>query len=367
MISTATLFRHFLLLVVGSLALSGMPRPAIADELPEEELTRILERLEAILDQAAETAGGRRAIAIRAFRDASSSGEKALEFYLQCVERVRFEERGRSQNDFRAWARERRSLHGEQSFQAALVLQLRWLLFSMSSREDEEIEDEEERAAKAMERATQALSMIRELGSNWSRYAPHQEMLRQDVFSTDFARAYRIDSDEGGSVANAPLPAANVFESTIMPPLRQARRIDDLRSAWALRIDQEQREFESRGGGNQRAPARDTDRARLFRSEHRPALLWRSEMDVFRAGGQRQAAPRLMEMLEQNVNEPHALDWLRELQQAIRGQITSGGDSASSASPPTATTSGGSSPSPGTGADSTADRSWDDFVEGDVE
>ena len=367
MIRTTTLIRHFLLLVVGSLALAGMTRPAAADALPEEELARILERLEAILDQAAETAGGRRAIAIRAFRDASSSGENALEFYLQCVERVRFEDRGRSQNDFRAWARERRSEHGDESFRAALVLQLRWLLFNMSSREDEEIEDEEEQAAKAMERATQALSLIRELGTNWSRYAPHQELLRQDVFTTDFARAYRIDSDEGGSVANAPLPTANVFESTIMPPLRQGRRVDDLRSAWALRIEQEQLEFESRGGGDRRNPGRDTDRARLFRSDHRPALLWRSEMDVFRAGGQRQAAPRLMELLEQNVNEPHALDWLRELQQAIREQITSGSDSASSPSPPAGSTSGGSSPSPGTGAGSAADRSWDDFVEGEIE
>lgn len=300
--------------------------------LSPDDAERLLARLEALRRQVEESQSGRLAVAVRSFRDGLSSGDKAVALYVQCIERVRFQDTGRSPSDFRDWQRQNRARLGDEGFKTALRVQLRWLLLCLDAAENEEGGDDEEgldadeQQARAVARGRVASRLMLDIGAQWSTLQEHQALLRENVFQTVFARAYDLSDRSVTGVAAAPLPAATVYDTMILPPLRDPTRLSALRAAWSARIEQEAREFLSTGEG--RGASRDTRNADRWRAEVLPELRWRAEMDILQHGGGRESAQQLLSMVEDNLRHRRAMEWAEELKFTLQSPGSRGTGSA---------------------------------------
>jgi hypothetical protein len=70
-------------------------------------------------------------MAIAAYREAMSTDDAAMDFYLKCIEKVNFEDQQRKNADFREWKRREGDKLSEQGFRLALRYQLRWLILTL--------------------------------------------------------------------------------------------------------------------------------------------------------------------------------------------------------------------------------------------
>lgn len=286
------------------LALFAIALPAAAESLSDSDRQLLLERLNAIKDAAEGKVGGRISTALTAFRAAMVSNEAAIELYLKCIEKLDFEDRNRSSQDFREWKRRQKDELSDAGLQLALRHQLHWLVLTL------EVASEPEKLATMGPKATAALDSI---FTHAEHLGGQQGVLRQSVISSVFARAYNVSNIKVENWPTEPLALADVYGRVILPPLRKAGEIEQLRAAWLNRIRQEALVREAWSGGGARNGQRDetarTPAFEKFLADERPNLVWQMEEDLFRAGDQRNAALRMLEHLERYVSHPQAAEW----------------------------------------------------------
>lgn len=300
--------------LIAALALAAQ---ATAQPLSDSDRQLLLERLNSIKDAAEGRVGGRIATALAAFREAMASNEAALALYVKCIEKLDFEDQKRSSQDFREWKRRQKDQLAEPGLQLALRHQLHWLVLTL------EVASDPDCLPKMGPRVIAALDSI---FSNAEHLAGQQGILRQAVTSSVFARAYNVSNIKVEDWPTEPLALASVYGTVILPPLRQAGDVEQLRTAWLNRIRQEAliREAWSGGGGPRGGPRNDdrneggrTPAFEKFLTDERPNLLWQMEEDLFRAGDQRNAALRMLEHLERYVSHPQAASWTDRFIQLI--------------------------------------------------
>ena len=304
------------------LAAQNEPEP-----LRDQDRTVLIEQLDNLRKRAAENATERFTGASGAFRQAVTSNEAAIELYVRCVEQVDFKERERDSSDFREWRKRNKDRLSDESFAAALRLQLRWLMLTL-------------RANSAPEQAgglgPEAASIIETIFRDPKALAPQVGVLTENVGGTVFARAYKIHHDRLEGWPMAPLEksgrgytAAPVYETVILPPLRGARNYDALRTAWAARIRQDEIAagfWSEEGERSEEGESLERDR---FLTETEPQLRWQAELDLFRAGDERTAAVKLLQHLEENLAHPQARAWEDEFRQLVNPpKDTPSGDTA---------------------------------------
>jgi hypothetical protein len=275
-----------------------------ADPLSDADREALLENLEKLRSAAIERADGRFQVAISAYRQAMSSNEAAMEFYLKCVEKVDFTDQQRKPADFRDWKRRESDRLSEEGLGLAMRHQLRWLVLTLQA------------ASAGADReglAPEAGTILDAIFAQAAGLRAQQQVLRQAVTDTVFARAYEIGGLRVENWPMAPLQLVQIYDEVLMPPNRKPDRIEELRALWIKRIQQESiiRELWSGGdggrGGNRGAPA-NTDYEK-FLAETLPDLQWQMEVDLFRAGDQRAAALRMLAHIEKNVTHAKAREW----------------------------------------------------------
>jgi len=155
-------------------------------------------------------------------------------------------------------------------------------------------------------------------------------VLRQPVLGTMFARAYDVNSLPAGEWPQDPLDLAQVFDTVLLPPLRNADRLSELREAWMRRIRYEaimhegwsaQDDGTSTSNGTKigtKAALRPPSYEKFLIDEV-PVLTWKMEEDLFKAGDQRAAALRMLEHLEKHITNRHAVDWAKSFVLLING------------------------------------------------
>ena len=122
----------------------------------------------------------------------------------------------------------------------------------------------------------------------------------------------------------APLDLTDIYENLILPPLRQPRKVDQLRSAWIRRINYEglmidkwQQPTRSRNGDVSASMER-------YLTKRRPEMIWAMEQDLFKAGDEKGAALRMLTHIERYLGHENEADWISSFEALIRGELPAG-------------------------------------------
>jgi hypothetical protein len=290
------------------LALCFSSLPLAADPLSDADREALLEDLEKLRNAAIEKADSRFGAAMAAYRQAMSSDDEAMAFYLKCVEKVDFEDQGRKAADFREWKRRQSDRLSESGMALAMRHQLRWLVLTLRAASS---------GADRDQLAGDASSIVDAIFLQAAELRPHQQLLRQGVTDTVFARAYQIAGLKVENWPMSPVQLEEVYDDVVMPPNRKPDRVDALRANWQKRIQQESMMRERwSGDGGGRGEERGAE-YETFLAETLPDLQWQMEVDLFRAGDQRAAAVRMLAHIEKNVTHGRAREWGQEFQALI--------------------------------------------------
>lgn len=293
-----------------------------ADPLTEADRNTLLEQLRQIEQTANERIDERFRRAIRDYSAAMRSDDDALDLYLNCVEKVDFEEQLRDNSEFRDWKRNQETKLGDPGFRLALRYQLRWLTLVLKSAS---------KGADKSELAKEAFDQLGTIYRDIEAVENQQDLLKQAVTSSPFARAYGIHHTESGFPLS-PTAVSQIYEDVILPPLRSGRMVEALKTTWQQRIRLEEidatawadRDTRVYSGGkrdrDREREARDHNRdekrinEEKFITETRPELIWSMEVDLFNAGDQTRAAGRMLSHINSHITHKSCSQWLKQLE-----------------------------------------------------
>lgn len=300
--------------VYTALAFVSLAIPAQAETITSAQREQLSKALDALINKSKSTLISRQATAYRAYKSALSSNSAAYDLYLNCVEKVDFLDSGKKSSDFRAWKKAQKEKISDPGFRLALRHQLNWLVLTLEASRNEE----EDYAALSLKART-AISNIFDDTKSLEGY---QSILRKDVLSSVFAKAYGFGSYKVNEWPTSPLNLVQVYEQVVFPPLRTPQKAATLRSAWKERISYQEQSIEhwapkpkSKTIGmkkNLKPPAYNK-----FIEIEKPKLIWKMEMDVYTAGDEYGAASRMLTHLSRNISHNSAPDWAKELTELI--------------------------------------------------
>ncbi len=272
------------------------------------------------LDKLKEAAEGKMDSKIRtalaAFNSASGSDDAAKDLYLNCLERVNFEDEKKKASDFREWKRKEADKLSQPALKTALRYQLRWLILALRS--VSEATDQAKIAADGQQ-------LVNSMFSSPDKLLGQRDLLSQSVLSSVFARAYGVDHFKLSGFPLSPLPVGAVYEKLVLPPLRSAATLDSLQSAWLKRIQQETIMVEGFDGGKGANVGRKgtpisavvSPAYEKFLQDTKPRLQWSMELDLFQNGDESGAAVRMLALLKKNLSHPEASEWSEDLQKLL--------------------------------------------------
>jgi len=286
-----------------------------AGGLSDADRESLLGQLEKIRESADSKVDARFRLAIVAYRNATASDEAAFEFYLNCTEKVNFEQQRKKPAEFRDWKHKEADKLSAPSLRLALRHQLRWLLLTIEAASERA--DRPKLAAEAQEAVD---AIFRDVDSLKGQEA----VLGKPVTSTVFASVYGIDSIKGDQWALSPIHLDQVYETIIFPPLRTSSRVGELRTAWIKRIQQEAAKAEK-----WMPEARPTKKIGMasalqapeyekFLTENQPKLQWDMEVDLFHHGDEVSASVRMLAHLEKYINHDSARQWGDEFKELLK-------------------------------------------------
>lgn len=283
---------------------------AHADVLSEADREALIEKLENLRDSAKQKALSKIGSASVAFKAGMASDEAALDLYLKCIEKVEFEDRKRSSQEFREWKRRQDDRLKENGLGRCLRHQLRWLVLSLEAAEANGKFD------ALAPRASEALASIFD---NPQQFEGNVAALREPVTNTVFARAYSLGGAKVENWPLSPLDVSQVFNQVIFPPLRKDSKFGALREQWQRRIRYEgvSHEYWTGGRRNGKAGGERSPEMEKFASETIPDLKWQMEEDLYKSGDQKRAAVNMLEHLEANLNHPKVRDWAERFRNLI--------------------------------------------------
>lgn len=277
--------------------------PLLAEEKPLTDVDRqlLLEKLKSIQEDSDNTLDGRFGVALSAFKKARESSAAAHELYLNCVEKIRFQEEVKKNSEFREWKSRHKERTDTPGFRLALRHQLNWLVLSLEAAKSPDL--------GAM--STQSLAVLEAILREAEELKGLEDFLKNPVLDSVFAKAYDIENIKITSWPESPLAIQAIYDSIVLPPLRDPKLIPQLREAWLKRIEHEGLLLEKWTDEG----SADKDRKPAFEkwlAEGRKVLTWQMEVDLFTAGDQRAAALRMLEHLKANLTHKSAPKWIEQ-------------------------------------------------------
>lgn len=302
------------LLVCAALSLNS----AQAEILSDADRETLLGNLEKLRESANSQVDAKCRLALAAFREAIGSDDAAISLYLNCMEKVDFEDQQKKSADFREWKRKEAEQLSDPGLRLALRQQLRWLVLTLQASSEKA-----DRAKLAVEAQEIVDSIFREP----AKFKNQETVLNQAVTSSVFARAYDINSVKVENWPLSPVELGQVYDQVLLPPYRNPNRLSELRAAWIRRIQQEGAKIghwkaivknpkeEKRIGmaSSMQSPAYEK-----FITETQPKLQWDMEIDLFRNGDESGAAVRMLAHLERYLAHPAVREWGRQFESLLK-------------------------------------------------
>lgn len=298
-----------------------------ADPLSQADREALIEKLDALKENAKEKAIGKVDSAASAFRAAMASDEAAIELYLKCVEKVEFTDQKKTAQEFREWKRTRGEQLEADGMGRCLRHQLRWLVLTM----DAAVAD-----GKTADLASRASDALESIFGSPQQFDGNVQPLREPVTNSIFARAYGLGAIKANNWPLSPLEVAQVYNQVIFPPLREKHNISTLREQWMKRIRYEGviHQYWGGQGGNGRRGEREkkpegtSPEYEKFLTETQPDLMWQMEEDLYKSGDQKNAAVAMLKHIEENITHPKAREWAERFRNLIEPQKEAGKETA---------------------------------------
>lgn len=306
--------RVHVFLVCAALSLNS----ARADALSDADRETLLENLEKLRESANSKVDAKFRVALAAFREAIGSDDAAIELYLNCMEKVNFEDQQKKSADFREWKRKEAEKLSDPGLRLALRHQLRWLVLTLQA-----TSEKADRAKLAVEAQEIVDSIFREP----AKLKNQEAVLNQAVTSSVFARAYDINSAKVEKWALSPVQLDQVYDQILLPPYRIPSRLGELRATWIKRIQQEGMKMEHWSENDRKpkeerrigmASAAQPPAYEKFLAETQPQLQWDMEIDLFRNGDESGAAVRMLAHLGKHLAHPAAREWSKQFEELLK-------------------------------------------------
>ncbi|MFC5051305.1 hypothetical protein ACFPK9_11870 [Rubritalea spongiae] len=321
-------------------ALCSLTPATHAETLSKADREALAEQLDYMINKGKEAMTQRQSAAYQAYRSAMNSDSDALDFYLKCYEKLNFTDKGKSYSDFRNWKsnEKNKERHSESGFRCALRHQLNWLTLTIEAAQLQQKEK------PVSELAPKVKAAIDNIYADAETLDGFEDMLKQNVKGTVFAKVYGFGTYTIKDWPNTPLNISDVYEKIIFPSYRENKQADKLRSAWKQRIMYEELMLEHW------SQERDTKRIGMkkdmqspeylkFIETEKPNLEWEMELDVFEAGDELGAAQRMLAHIKANVGHNNILKWVKQLHELVAPEgeeliISETNEASSSTEPP---------------------------------
>lgn len=284
--------------------------PAILSDSDREKLQ---DELDKVLNVAKTTSEKRFARAMSAFRSAISSDSAAYELYLDCYERVNFIDQQKSSQDFREWKRKHNDRDDLSEFKRVLRHQLNWLLLSIEA--SAQPEDIYQFSEKAMKKIDTIMSELEKLKSQ-------QRVLSQSVLSSVYAKAFDMNGLEAEGWPLSPTDITGVYETLVMPPIRDEGDATRLRAAWNKRIKQVglmKKEWSASPKSSKIGIKKETKSPEYEKwlDDGYLKLIWAMEKDCFEVGDEVNASSNMLSHLKKHIKHKLSLEWVKEFEDII--------------------------------------------------
>lgn len=293
-----------------------------AEVLSDADRETLLENLDKLKDGAEAKMEAKFRLAIIAYRNAVASDDAAIQLYLNCTEKVNFDDQQKKTSDFREWKRKEDDKLSDPALRLALRQQLRWLILTLQAAAEK---------ADRTKLAAEAQTIVDSIFSDPSKLAGQEKTLAQAVTSSVFARAYEINSVKVDKWPLSPVQLDQIYTDILLPPYQKPGLTRELRAVWLKRIQQEGAKVEHMAADKQRNGNEDREDKRIgmasaarpaeydkFLLETVPKLQWEMEVDLFRNGDQSGAAVRMLAHLEKYIAHPSARQWGEELRGLLK-------------------------------------------------
>lgn len=301
--------RLSVILMCSALAFQGVR----AEILSDADREALLENLEKLKESVESRRDAKFRLAIAAYRNAIASDEAAIDLYLNCMEKVNFEDQQKKPADFRDWKRKESEKLSDPGLRLALRHQLRWLTLTLQA----SVEN-----ADRAKLTTEAQDIVDDIFRNPEKLSNQEKTLSQPVTSSVFARAYEINGVMVEKWPLSPVQLDQIYTDVLLPPFQTPGRTDELRAAWMKRIQQEGakvqfwKEKPREGKNEDRRVGMASDMQgpeyERFIQDTLPKLQWEMEVDLFSNGDEGGAAIRMLAHLEKYVTHPSIRDWAEE-------------------------------------------------------
>lgn len=300
--------------ILSALAFAALAVSAQAETMTSAQRQKLSEALDSLINKSKTTLNSRQATAYRAYKTALESSSAAYDLYLDCVEKVDFLDSGKKSSDFRDWKKAQKEKISAPGFRLALRHQLNWLVLTIEASRN----DEDDYAALS----STARLAIANIFDDVEKLEGYHSVLRQDVLSSVFAKAYGFGSYKVKEWPTTPLNLVQVYDKVVFPPLRNQQKSSTLRLAWKERISYQEQSIESWSPipksktvgmkKNLKPPA-----YKKFIEIEKPKLIWEMEMDVYEAGDEYGAASRMLTHISRNISHNSAPEWAKKLTELI--------------------------------------------------
>jgi hypothetical protein len=300
--------RIYVLLVCAAISLNS----AKAEALSDADRETLLENLEQLQESADSKVDAKFRVALAAYREAIGSDDAAMELYLNCIEKVNFEDQQKKSTDFREWKRSQVDKLADPGLRLALRHQLRWLVLTLQASSEK---------ADRTKLIPEAQQIVDSIFLDTAKLRNQQETLNQSVTSSVFARAYEINSAKVEMWPLSPISLDQVYEQILLPPNRKSSRLNQLQATWTKRIQQESAkvqywsEHEQKPKDEKRvgmASEMQNPAYEKFLTQAKPSLQWEMELDLFSHGDESGAAVRMMNHLQKNLTHPSVRQWAKQ-------------------------------------------------------
>ncbi len=297
-------------------ALIALPL-SLAEELSEEQTKSILERIEILEKEASADAQGRYATAYQACKKAMGSSQAATEFYIKCYGKLEFEDKGKSDKEFRDWKRRNKDRLSEDHMQRALQHQLSWLVLTLEvERSDKE----------SWEFAPEALDRLRAIQKDMPLIAGSEKVLATEVTQSVFAKCYKVNQLTKDGWPSKPTNFKGIFDDLLLPKLAEKKDYRGVRKMWDFRIALEKSAASVWGGGRfekgREFEEQHDLRLEKFMEKRYPNLVWSREMEVYRAGGEADAVASMLDLIENQRANVDREKWIEQLKQLLENKAS---------------------------------------------
>lgn len=291
--------------IIACLSIGGVA--AQGDDLSDVDRDLLLERLKEFQKKSDESIAGKVGVALAAFRKARTSDAETHDLYLNCIEKLKFEDQAKKGSEFRDWKKNHRERKDTPGFRLALRHQLNWLVLGLESTLPN---------ASPAQLGTSAIAVLDRIIEDSEKLKDQRSILGEAANKSVFAEAYGVDHLDFSALPSSPLDLDSIYEKLVFPAFREPAQPASLSRAWQKRIEHARLMTEkwSTTESNGRNPALEK-----WTAETRPVLIWKMEVDLFRHGDQKAASLRMLDHLQKNLTHPSAPDWIGQFNLLVVG------------------------------------------------